>query len=85
MWPHLSKKSLMENFIFCAVGVSNAICDLVLYLQSESLNISWISPGRISFQYLNTVLTIQFSTLSLAGGQFIFLKCDGSIRISEVI
>ena len=60
--------------VFCK-GMSNAICDLVLYLQSEGLNISW----KIPFQYLTTVFAIQYSTLSLTGSQFIFLKWDGSI------
>ena len=46
----------------------NAICDLVLYLQSEGLKISWIYPGAIPFQYLETIW--QYSNLlSLAGGQ----------------
>ena len=69
---------------FCPVfvfrrGMSNAICDLVLYLQSEDLNISWIYPGTIPFQYLKTVFAIQYSTLSLTGNQFIFQKWDGLI------
>ena len=65
-------------FVFCR-GMSNAICDLVLYLQSENLNISWIYPGTIPFQYLKTVFAIKYSTLSLTGSQFIFLKWDESI------
>ena len=70
--------------LFCPVfvfrrGMSNAICDLVLYLQSEDLNISWIYPGTIPFQYLKTVFAIQHSTLSLTGSLFIFLKRDRSI------
>ena len=69
---------------FCPVfvfrrGVSNAMCDLVLYLQSEGLKISWVYPGTIPFQYLKTVIAIQCSTLSLTGSQFFFLKCDWSI------
>ena len=75
---------LKKDKLFCLVfvfrrGISNAICDLVLYLQSEGLNISWIYPGTIPFQHLKTVFAIQYSTLSLTGSQFIFLKCDGSI------
>ena len=60
-------------------GMSNAICDLVLYLQSEGLNISWIHPGTIPFQCLKTVFAIRYSTLSLTVSQFIFLKYDRSI------
>ena len=46
-----------KDKLFCPVfvfrrGMSNAICDLVLHLQSEGLNISWICPGTIPFQYL---------------------------------
>ena len=73
-----------KDKLFCPVfafrrGMSNAICDLVLYLQSEGLNISWIYLGTIPFQYLKTVLAIPYSTLSLTGSQFTFLKWDGSI------
>ena len=73
-----------KDKFFCPVfvfrrGMSNAICDLVLYLQSEVLNMSWIYPGTIPFQYLKTVFAIQYSTLSLTGSQFIFLKCNESI------
>ena len=76
--------SVKGDKLFCRVfvfrrGMSNAICDFVLYLQSEGLNISWIYPGTIPFQYLKTVFAIQYSTLSLTGSQFIFLKWDGSI------
>ena len=73
-----------KDKLFCPVfvsrrGMPNAIHGLVLYLQSEGLNISWIYPGTIPFQYLKTVFTIQYSTLSLTGSQFIFLKWDRSI------
>ena len=50
-------------FLFCR-GMSNAICDLLLYLQSVGLNNSWIYPGTIPFQYLKMVFAIQYSTLS---------------------
>ena len=49
-------------FVFCR-DMSNANCDLVLYLQSEGLNISLIKNG-----IRNTVF------YSLIGSQFIFLK-----------
>ena len=73
-----------KDKFFCPVfvfrrGMSNAICDLVLYLQSEGLNISWIFLGTVPFKYLKTVFAVQYTTLSLTGSQFIFLKCDGSI------
>ena len=46
-----------KDKIFCPVfvfrrGMPNAICDLVLYLQSEGLNISRVYPGIIPFQCL---------------------------------
>ena len=53
--------------------MSNDICDLVLYLQSECFNISLICPGTIPFQYLKTVFAIQYSAVSLTRSQFIFL------------
>ena len=70
-----------KNKLFCPVfvchrGMSNVICDLVLYVQSEALNISWIYPGTIPFQYLKIVFAIHYSTLSLTGSQFPFLKWD---------
>ena len=73
-----------KNKLFCPVFVlcrdmSNTICDLVLYLPSEGLNISWIYPGTSSSQYLKAVFAIQYSPLSLTTNQFIFLKWDGSI------
>ena len=49
----------------------------MLYLKSdEGLNISWICPGTIPFQYLKTVFAILCSTRS----HFIFLKCDWLIN-----
>ena len=85
-------KRLMLGFIFgpkkdklfCLVlvfrrGMSNAICVLVVYLQSEDLNISWIYPGTSSFQDLKLLFERNYSTLSLAGSEFIFLKWDESI------
>ena len=36
--------------------------------------------SSISFQYLKTIFTIQYYTLSLMGSQFIFLKCDRLIQ-----
>ena len=67
-----------KDKLFCPVFVfhmSNAIC----HLQNEGLNISWMYPGTIPFQYLKMIFTIQYFTLSLTGSQFIFLKCNGSI------
>ena len=72
---------------FCPVfafrrGMSNAICDLVLYLQSEGLNIKWIYPVTIPFQYLKTVFAIQYSTLSLTS---LFFESEmNRYEISEV-
>ena len=68
-----------KDKLFCPVfvfrrGMSNAICDLVLYLQSEGLNISRVYPGTVLFQYLKTVFAIQFSALLLTQSQLIFLK-----------
>ena len=34
----------------------------LLYLQNEGLNISWIYPDAIPFQYLKTVFALQYST-----------------------
>ena len=46
-----------KHKLFCPVFVfrrrmSNVICDLVLYLLSEGLNISWIYTGTIPFHYI---------------------------------
>ena len=69
---------------FCSVFVfrrdtSNAILDLVLYLYSEGLNISWKYTSTIPSHYLYSSQHSIYSTLSLTGSQFIFLKCDASI------
>ena len=69
---------IISVFVF-RKGMSYVICDFVLYLQVEALNISWIYPSTIQFQLLKTVFVIQYSTLSLGGSEFIFLKCDGLI------
>ena len=45
-------------------GMSGAICDLVLYLQSEGLNISWIYPGTIPCMY--ACMLVQFHTCMYA-------------------
>ena len=67
-------------YLFSAKDVCNAIFDLVLYLLSEGLNISSIYSGTTPFQSLKTISTIQYSTLSLAMRQFIFLKWNGLIQ-----
>ena len=53
------KNKLFSPVIIFHRGMSNAICDLVLYLQSEGLNISWIHPHTVPFQYSKTVFAIQ--------------------------
>ena len=73
-----------KDNLFCPVFVfrrsmSNAICDHVLYLQSEYLNIPWAYPGTIPFQYLKMVFAIQYSPPSLTGSQFIFQFIYGSV------
>ena len=68
-----------KDKLFCPVfvfhkGMSNDICDLVLHLLCENLNILLIYPGTIPLQYLKSVFAIRYSTLPLAGSHFIFLK-----------
>ena len=55
-------------------GISNAICDPVLYLLRKGWNMSLIHDGTIQFQDLKIVVAMQYSTLSETGSQFIFLK-----------
>ena len=76
--------TLRKIRFFCSVFVfrrdtSNAILDLVLYLYSEGLNISWKYTSTIPSHYLYSSQHSIYSTLSLTGSQFIFLKCDASI------
>ena len=52
----------------------NAICDLVLYLLYEDLNIALIHDGTIPFQYLKIVVARHDSSLSETGSQFIFQR-----------
>ena len=49
----------------------NTICDLVLHLFLEGLNISLIYDGRVLFQYLKTAVAMEGSSLSETGKQFI--------------
>ena len=51
---------------------SNTICDLVLHLLYEILNISFIYDGTIPFQYLKILVTMQDSAFSETGSQFNF-------------
>ena len=59
--------------------MSNAICDLVLYLHCEGLNISMNILWCNSILVLKKSICNTDSTLSLVGSQFIFLKCNGLI------
>ena len=38
IWSHLLKKSLMENFIFCAVGIDCGIARLQLQIPGSCLS-----------------------------------------------
>ena len=49
--------SIIGPVFFLRRVMSNAICDIVLYLQSEGLNILLIYDGTTPFQYLKTVIT----------------------------
>ena len=63
IWSHLLKKSLMENFIFCAVELTSFKCqtkirkalyikglDLILNKQKKTLNITiWVCVGILLF------------------------------------
>ena len=71
-------------------GISKATCELVLYLQSESLNMSYFfaeaAVGRcfpVKFaKFLRTPFFtehLQWLLLPLAGCQYTFLKCDGMV------
>ena len=64
--------------------MSNATCDLSVYLQSEVLIISWIYPGAILFLYFKTVFAIQYPTLYLAGSQHIFESVIDWYRSLEI-
>ena len=62
-------------------GISNAICDLVLYLLKEGVNISstWIIVSW--FQNLKTVVAVQSSTLYSTGSQFTLIKCKAEMWV----
>ena len=51
IWSHLLKKSLMDNFIFCAVNFKVALSDLSQFLATESLlkmmKNAFISPYKL--------------------------------------
>ena len=57
----LSKDKVCYHVLVFRRGVSNAICDLVLYLL-YGLNKSLIYDGAISFLYSKTIVAMQGST-----------------------
>ena len=67
------KDKLFRTAFVFRRGMSNAICDLgyIYRVKAETFH-EYIDT--IPFQYLKTVFAIQYSTLSLTGNQFIFLK-----------
>ena len=74
-----------KNDLFCHAFVFQrdmyiAMLKYILYFKNEGLNILWISRYNSILGLKKMVFTIQCSTLSLAGRNFIFLICDGSIR-----
>ena len=63
IWSHLLKKSIMENFIFCAVKISYFLVSLpiTLLLQVPQLQ---ISPNLVkSLFHSATLLSIRFNRL----------------------
>ena len=51
-----------------------AISDLELYLQREGLNILWIYPGTIPFQYLKMIFAIQISEVNSGKDKHIYFE-----------
>ena len=73
-----------NDILFCPLialqrSISNAICDLVLQLFSEGMNISFRWDGAIPFHYLKVAVAVYSSSLRSNGSQFTFLKWDGFI------
>ena len=69
-----------KDNLFCPLfvfhrGMSHDICDLILYVKSEGLNISWISRYS-SILVLKSGINNAVFYLFLAGRHFIFLKCN---------
>ena len=58
--------------VFFCGGILYAICNIPLYLLSESWNMYLIFDGTISFQYLKILVAMKDSTLSETGSQYIF-------------
>ena len=70
-----------NDILFCLLvvlqrGISNAICDLVLQLFSEGINISFRLDGAIPFHYLKTIVPVHSSTLRSTGSQFILFQAN---------
>ena len=65
------RQCLLFALLISSSGMSNAICDLVLYLLCISLNIlTYMVQAR--YNIIKTVVAMQDSTLSETGSQFIF-------------
>ena len=75
-------KLFWPEFVFRR-GMSNAICDLVLYLRSEGLSISQICPGTIPFQYLKSVFAIRILLCQKPEASLFFLSAIDRYEISE--
>ena len=70
-----------NGIFFCPLivlqsGISNVICDLVLWLFTEGINISFRQDDAIPCQYLKTIVVHSY-TLRSTRSLSIFLKWDG--------
>ena len=82
-----SKKDKLFSPVFVyRWGMSNAICDLVLYLQSEGLNISWIYPSTTPSQYLikNGIRSTVFYSITNQKPVYFSKVLDGYDRYGSI-
>ena len=79
-WKHSIRRiSSFALYLFSAEVCPMPPVIFALSVEWRLKHFIYIYPGTIPFQYLKTVFAIQYSTLSLTGSQFIFLKWNGSI------
>ena len=58
IWSHLLEKSLMENFIFCAVGFTILSKSQTWYHQNLKLSLKVSEPDHLLMPYNDTYLLI---------------------------
>ena len=66
-------------------SISEAICDLVLFVSRKGMENYFSKNCEVSFQYLKTLLSTRFSVLSFVGSNLISLNSLSPLVCQELI